>query len=74
MLGTKERLLNGFEYYYVNIGVSDLFPPRKFFWTNACTKSELIFGGHTGQVKGSDQDMSLDVLLSQKGENSTQTV
>ena len=27
----SERLLNGFEYYYVNIGVSDLFPQRKFF-------------------------------------------
>ena len=45
----------------------------EYFWTNACTKSELIFGGHTGQVKASDQDMTLDALLSQKGENSTQT-
>ena len=44
----------------------------KNFWSNACTKSELIFGAHTGQVKASDQDMTLDALLSQKGENSTQ--
>ena len=39
-------------------------------WTSACTKRELFFGAHTGQLKASDQDMSLDTSLCRKGEDS----